>query len=162
MKKTLFLHIINHIFCGCRWWKAKRFCLRCCGFKIGKNVRVVGPIYCTGHLSIGNNTYIGPFFKITGNGFVTLGENIDIAPEVTIGTGSHKVGEPTHRAGEGLTSDVTIGNGCWICQQATIVAGERVIISDGIVIGARSLVLKSLLAPGLYVGIPAKFKKAYK
>lgn len=158
MKKRFFLWCINKFLIGTRFFKTKARLLRFCGFSLGNNVRLVGPIFCTADLVIGDNVWIGAFFKATGNGTVHIGNNVDIAPEVTIGTGSHLIGDETHRAGFGFNKDVIIGNGCWIGQQTYILAGSN--ISDGIVCGARSVVIHNLDTPnGLYVGHPAKLKR---
>lgn len=158
MKKRVFIWCINKFLTGTKFFKVKSRLLRFCGFTIGKNVKLVGPIFCSGNLVIGDNAWIGAFFKVTGNGTVHIGNNVDIAPEVTIGTGSHFIGDENHRAGFGFNKDVTIGNGCWIGQQSYILAGSN--ISDGIVCGARSVVIHDLDTPnGLYVGHPAKLKR---
>ena len=158
MKRRLCIWLINKFLAGRECFKTKARLLRLCGFTVGDNVRLVGPVFCSGNLVLGDNVWIGAFFKVTGNGNVQIGNNVDIAPEVTIGTGTHEIGDETHRAGPGMNKDVTIGDGCWIGQQTYILAGSN--IASGIVCGARSVVIKDLDTPnGLYVGHPAQLKR---
>jgi virginiamycin A acetyltransferase len=53
-----------------------------------------------------------------------------------------------------LNSSITIGNDVWIGRSVSIMPG--VIISDGCVVGANSLVTKKLEPFGVYAGTPAK------
>lgn len=59
------------------------------GYRIGKGSKVVGPIECLGQFECGENCWIGKNLKINGNGTVKIGNNCDIAPEVTFQTGGH-------------------------------------------------------------------------
>jgi len=130
--------------------------LKLMGIKIGKGIRLVGPIYINygTELSIGDNTFIGMNFAIRGNGNVKIGNNCDIAPDVMCLTGTHNIGNHAHRAGDGYCSDVVVGDGCWICARSTIMGS--VTIGDGCVIGACSFVNKSVEPDELVAGVPAK------
>lgn len=157
MKKRLMIWTINKFFTGTRFYKTKRTLLKWAGFKIGKNVRVVGPMFCTGNLIVGDNTFIGAFFKVTGGKDVTIGKNVDISPEVTLSTGSHEIGDITHRAGPGKSNPIEIGDGCWICSRVLILSGTK--ITPGAVVAAGSVVTKNIDTPDLYAGVPAIYKK---
>ena len=55
-----------------------------------------------------------------GNGTVVIGNNCDIAPDVTFLTGGHQIGNAERRAGAGETYQITVGSGVWIGARATI------------------------------------------
>ena len=95
------LFLVNHVFAGSkpRYFGIKRRLLNSIGFEIGAGTRVVGPIECTGRLKVGKDCWIGKNLKVNGNGSVVIGDNCDIAPEVTFQTGGHKIGDPSRRAG---------------------------------------------------------------
>lgn len=157
MRKRVALWFLNSFLCGTRLYKFKRLVLRMGGIKVAEGARVVGPLFCTTELEIGRDSFVGAFFKATGNGHVFIGERCDIAPEVTMSTGSHQIGPEERRAGVGITDDVRVGDGSWIGQRALLLAG--VSIPPSTVIAAGAVVLKPLPVSGLYAGVPAILKK---
>ena len=132
----------------------------------GENVVIYEPanLYnCT----LGDNVFVGPFVEIQGNTqigadskiqshtficeYVTLGARCFIGHGVMFANDMFREGKPnTDRNSWGRISignDVSIGSG------ATILA---VTICDGAVIGAGSVVTKSITEKGAYAGNPAK------
>lgn len=140
-----------------RLYGFKAFLLRLRGFDIGTNVRVVSSVKIKlRSLSIGDNSFIGhETLIIGGNAFVQIGRNVDIAPRCLIITGTHKIGGTVHRAGEGESCDIIIGDGTWIGAHSTILGGVH--IGRGCVIGAGSLVREDVEDNSLVAGVPAKF-----
>ena len=59
------------------FFEAKSRLLNSIGYHIGKGTRIVGPIEANGHLTIGENCWIGKNLRINGNGYVV---NQSIAP----------------------------------------------------------------------------------
>ena len=106
-------------------------------------------------MSIGAGTFIGRAFSCEGIGHITIGKNCDLAPQVTILTGTHEFGDQNRRAGKGITTDVSIGDGCWIGACSIILPG--VCIGKGCIIGAGAVVTKDVPDNMRAVGIPAKF-----
>lgn len=147
---------INHFLRFNGAWGIKRGLLRMTGMKIGKGTRIVGPLridICS-NVTIGEDCWIGRNFAVHGNADVTIGDRCDIAPEVTFATGTHKVGGPERRAGEGYCQPIHVGNGCWLGIRAVLLAG--VSIGDGNIIGAGAVLTRSTEANALYAGSPAK------
>jgi len=160
IKRIIAIKIINIFFCGTRFFGIKRSLLKFANIKCGNNVRLVGPIYIgnVAHLSVGNNVWIGTKFSIYGNGKVEIEDNIDIAPEVSVLTGSHEISDAAeHRAGKGKIQSVKICNGCWIGTRATIMGDTTV--HAGSVVGACSLVNKDICENSVVAGVPAKLIK---
>lgn len=149
-------YCVNKRYCGTlpRYFEKKRKLLNSIGYELEEGVKIVGPLFCTGKLKVGKDTWIGRNFTVHGNGTVTIGKNCDIAPEVVMQTGGHEIGNATRRAGEGFNKDINVGNGCWIGVRATVLGGVN--IGDGSVIGACTLVNKNIESNTLAAGVPAK------
>lgn len=158
--RILCIWCINHLFSCTRFFKFKRFLLNFSGIHVGEGTKIDGPLYIgtTAKLKIGQNCWIGKDFEILGNGSVTIGDKCDIAPKVVFATGSHKISnDPSRRAGEGISFDICVEDGCWIGVRTTIVG--NVTIGSGSVVGACSLVNKNICQNGLCFGVPAKVNK---
>jgi maltose O-acetyltransferase len=106
-------------------------------------------------LSVDDNTFIGHETLIEGgDALVKIGKNIDIAPRCTIITGTHEIGDSTHRAGRGKSERIIIGDGTWVGANSTILGG--VCIGQGCVIAAGSLIHENIDDNRLVAGVPAK------
>lgn len=119
-----------------------------------------------GHVSIETGTTIQR--RATVNGNVVIGRECILAPNVFISSGTHpfrahpnlSIREQERRiaAGtlkfEGLDRPIVIGNDCWF--GANVVVCPGVTVGDGCVVGANSVVTKSLDARGIYAGAPAR------
>ena len=148
------LFLVNRIYVGTKHYKTKRKLLNAIGYSIGDGTKVVGPIEVYGNLTVGKDCWIGKNLKINGNGSVTIGDNCDIAPEVTFLTGGHKIGTHERRAGEGESYNITVGNGVWIGARSTLL--NNITIGTSSVVAACSCVVKSVAPNTLVAGVPAK------
>ena len=151
---------ITNLFKGMHFFAVKRFFLNLSpGIRIGKNTKIVGPIWAgtVSNINIGCNTFINREFSIEGNGRITIGNSVDIGPNVRILTGGHLIGESRHRAGEGISYEVEIQDGCWIGACSTILGNS--VIGQGCVVGAVTLVNKNCPANSLIVGHPGIVKR---
>jgi maltose O-acetyltransferase len=110
-------------------------------------------------IHIGARTHVGFNTKFIGsNGtLIFLGDDCDIAPEVTFLTGTHEIGGQQRRAANGKALPIEIGDGCWIGARSIILPG--VVIGKGSVIAAGSVVTQSFAANLLIAGVPAEIKK---
>lgn len=166
--KKVYLHIkrkyvffcVNKLYAGTKHFKKKTKLLRSIRYKIGDNTKIVGPLFITGNLILGNNCWVGAFFKILGNGNVIIGDNCDIAPEVCFLTGGHEIGDCTRRAGNGEIYTISVGNGTWIGARSIFV--KNIQIGDANVIACGSVVHTNTPANCLIAGVPAKIKKEYQ
>ncbi len=139
-----------------RLYRFKAFLLRLRGFQIGDNVRVVSSVEIKlRYLSVGDNTFVGhQTLIIGGDAPVRIGRNVDLAPRCVIITGTHEMGDSTHRAGKGKSEGIVIGDGTWIGVDSTILGGVR--IGQGCVIAAGSLVREDVEDNCLVAGVPAQ------
>ncbi|KQK27502.1 acyltransferase [Chryseobacterium aquaticum] len=160
---TVVLHIYNNLAMflpETKFFRFKNFLLKFAGVKIGKNVRICSSakILGNGTLSIGNDTWIGHQCLIISSSNISIGSNIDIAPRVYIGTGTHIIDlKSDNIAGEGLSKDIIIGSGSWIGVNTTILPG--VAIGEKNIIAAGSVVAKSTESNNMYGGVPTKLIK---
>lgn len=154
IKNRIIWFLVNHVYVGTKFFGIKRCLLRKLGMEIGEDTKVVGPVFCSGDLIVGRNCWLGKNLVINGNGKVFIGDNCDIAPEVTFLTGSHKIGKKERRAGEGYNDDIIVKEGSWIGARSTVLSG--VAISSGAVVAACSCVVSNIEENSMVGGVPAK------
>lgn len=154
LKRMGAMFLVNHILAGPRCFHAKRRLLRFVGYEIGDGTRVVGPLFCTGTLRIGRDSWIGRNFTLEGNGLVEIGDCCDVAPGVTFLTGGHRIGGPDRRAGTGETYEIHVGDGTWIGAHAVL--GKSVTVGKGAVIAACACVMSDVSENTLVGGVPAR------
>ncbi len=144
-----------------RWFKLKHILLRLASIDIKSGASVNGGCKFLGRggISIGNSTWIGPFctFYSHIDAAIIIGNRCDIAPEVSFVTGSHELGSPSRRAGLGFAKPIHIGDGCWIGVRSVILGG--VVIGEGAMIAAGSVVTRNVAKNSMVGGVPARFIK---
>ena len=91
---------------------------------------------------------------VNGNGTVTIGDNVDIGPEVTFQTGGHEIGDKDRRAGKGALYAQSVGDGTWIGGRATIL--KNTAIGSGSVVAGCACVTKDVPDNVIVGGVPAK------
>ena len=106
------------------------------------------------NISIGKGTYINQNCYFNNFAKISIGENCFLAPNVSLITPTHEIGDSEKRAGNFYAKEVNIEDGVWVGANVTIMPGVQV--GKGCVIGAGSVVTKDCQPNGLYVGIPAK------
>lgn len=143
-----------------RAFRLKRGLFRWAGAKIGHNVRICSSaiIIGSGELEIGDSTWIGHRVMLVASSSIKIGKNVDVAPNVFIGNGTHEVTPDGERIADiEVTKDVVIGDGCWLCANSAILPG--VTIGKKCVVAAGAVVTKSFDDLKLIAGIPAEAKK---
>lgn len=109
-----------------------------------------------GDIAIGDNCSVNPFVIIYGHGGVRIGNGVRIAAHSVIIPANHNVsvgGTPLYRSGVSAKG-ITIGNDVWIGSGARILDG--VCIASNAVVGAGSVVTKSVPAHATVAGVPAR------
>lgn len=104
---------------------------------------------------IGNNVLVNQRCIIRKN--VRIGNNVDIAPNVSLMTDTHEIGDENRRAGESKYPPIVIEDGCWIGANTIILGGATV--GFGTIIGAGAVVTSNCEPNSLYVGVPARLVK---
>lgn len=137
--------------------------LRCCGAKIGANVRISSSAKFLGGgvLEIGDDVWIGSddMIHAVARASIKIGNCCDLGPGVIILTGSHKI-DPigVHIAGEGTSADVEVGDGCWLGARSMLLPGvklpRKTLVAAGAVVTRSPIEEQTLIA-----GIPAQAKR---
>lgn len=146
--------LLNHVYAGTNQFEKKRRILIKLGHKAGEGTKIVGPLICTGRLTVGANCWIGKNFTVNGNGSVVIGDNCDIGPEVTFQTGGHEIGDASRRAGKGIICSQSVGNGTWIGGGSTVLGSTA--IGNGCVVAGCACVTRDVPDNTLVGGVPAK------
>ena len=161
--KTSVLYFANCIFRmlpETKCFGLKRGLLRLSGAKIGSNVRICSSVMIigAGELTIGDNTWIGHQCLISASSSIKIGKNVDIAPNVYIGNGTHEITpEKEIIASIELAKDIVIKDGCWLCAGCMVLPG--VSIGSKCVVAAGSVVTRSFGTMKLLAGVPASIKR---
>ena len=111
---------------------------------------------------IGDHCIIGYHFTILNASKVELGKDVLIASHVIITSENHSIDpecELPYMNQPLQSKPVTIGDGCWIGEKVCILPG--VSIGKKCIIGAGSIVTKSIPDYCIAVGNPAKVIKKY-
>ena len=123
---------------------------------MGKDIWIEPPF----HMAYGSNVHIGDYFYANFNLVIVddidvyIGNNVMIAPNVTITPTGHPVDPVLRRPGNQFSIPVRIGNDVWIGSNAVILPG--VTIGDNSVIGAGSVVTHDIPANVVAVGNPCR------
>lgn len=135
--------------------------------RVGKHVSVDINFHCEcgKHIFIGNKVVINMNCTFLDDNYITIGDNVLIAPNVQLYTATHPL-EASDRFVENWDEQsgelffrtkalpITIGNDVWIGGGVIVLPG--VTIGDNCVIGAGSVVTKSIPSNSLAVGNPCK------
>ncbi|SHJ21084.1 sugar O-acetyltransferase [Bacteroides stercorirosoris] len=119
------------------------------------------------NIHIGNQVIINMNCTFLDNGAINIGDNVMIAPDVKIYTATHSVvfsermpvrSNPKASVCDTIACPVTIESGVWIGGGAVILPG--VTVGRNSVIGAGSVVTKSIPANSIAVGNPCRVIKS--
>lgn len=133
--------------------------------ELGEGSFLQGPIafHYGRHTKIGKNFFANFHFTVQDDAEVTIGDNCNFGPNVTIVTPVHPMlpDERRHmKTAEGeikhlcYAKPVHIGNDCWFGASVTVCPG--VTIGDNCVIGAGSVVTRDIPSGSFAAGVPCK------
>ena len=124
--------------------------------KTGKYVHIEAPFHCDYgyNIEVGENFFANYNLTVLDVGLVRIGNNAQIAPNVSIYTAGHPVHPESRNSGYEYGIAITIGDNVWIGGNAVIMPG--VTIGDNVVIGAGSIVTKDLPSNVIAAGNPCR------
>lgn len=126
---------------------------------IGEGYRIIQPnvcIYDAEYLTMGERVTLNDNSYLECSGEIVIGNDVMIGHGVSILSNSHRfenVDIPMNCQGEDF-GKIVIGSNVWIGAKVTILPG--VIIGNGAIIGAHSLVNKNVLPNEIVAGTPAR------
>lgn len=125
-------------------------------FGKSENAFVNPPFYCDygSHIEVGKNFFANYNCTILDVAKVIIGDNCQLAPNVSIYTAGHPVHPETRNSGYEYGIKVTIGDNVWIGGNTVICPGVHV--GDNVVIGAGSVVTKDIPDMVIAAGNPCK------
>ena len=137
-------------------WDRKAELLKNILGKTGENVHINAPFHCDYgyNIEVGDNFFSNYNLTILDVAKVRIGDNAQIAPNVSIYTAGHPIHPDSRNSGYEYGIDVTIGDNVWIGGNAVIMPG--VTIGDNVVIGAGSVVTKDLPDNVIAAGNPCR------
>ena len=137
-------------------WDRKTELLKNILGKTGENVHINAPFHCDYgyNIEVGENFFANYNLIILDVAKVKIGDNAQIAPNVSIYTAGHPIHPDSRNSGYEYGIDVTIGDNVWIGGNAVIMPG--VIIGNNVVIGAGSVVTKDLPDNVVAIGNPCR------
>lgn len=124
--------------------------------KTGKNCIVFPPFHCDlgFNIEVGDNFFANYNFTALDVGKIIIGDNVFIAPNVSIYTAGHPIHPDARNSMYEYGIEVKIGSDCWIGGSSVICPG--VTIGDGVVIGAGSVVTKDIPSGVVAAGNPCR------
>ena len=124
--------------------------------KTGERIHIEAPFRCDYgyNIEVGENFYANYNLTILDVGRVTIGDNAQIAPNVSIYTAGHPVHPDSRNSGYEYGIDITIGDNVWIGGNTVILPGVR--IGDNAVIGAGSVVTEDIPDNVIAAGNPCR------
>ena len=127
--------------------------------KTGENFQFIQPFYCDygSNIEIGENFFVNFNFTVLDEAKVTIGNNVFIAPNVSIYTACHPINPAERNTMVEYALPVKIGDNVWIGGNVTIIPG--ITIGSNVTIGAGSVVVKDIPDNCVAVGNPCRVTK---
>jgi acetyltransferase-like isoleucine patch superfamily enzyme len=130
-----------------RWERAAKL-----GF--GKGTSIYHSSYVYGDVTVGKNTWIGPFTILDGTGKLKIGSHCSISAGVQIYTHDTVQWAITGGKAHYGYAPVRIGNRCYLGPNAVVSMGVK--IGTGAIVAANSVVLSDVPARSKVFGCPAR------
>lgn len=125
------------------------------GVPLPESVTIYPPFFTEYGLgtTFGKNVFVNQGCTFMDHGGIRIGDNVMIAPKVSLITGGHPL--PLTERREYVTSaPITIEDDVWIGAAAVVTQG--VVIGEGSVVAAGAVVTRDVPAHTLVAGVPAR------
>ena len=122
----------------------------------GEGFVLTPPFYCDhgNKICFGNHFYANTDLTILDENYVTFGDNVYVAPHVSIYTAGHPIDAKVRNTDLEYAKPVTIGSDVWI--GGNVVINPGVTIGNNVVIGSGSVVTKDIPDRVIAAGNPCR------
>ncbi len=143
-------------------WIAARSVIKVCGggaIRIGRNCEIHPYsmiLTYGGAIEIGDNCSLNPFAIVYGHGGVRIGNSVRIAAHTVIVPANHNPpsdGVPLHLSGA-TGKGIVIDDNVWLGAGCRVLDGVH--LSRNVIVGAGSVVTRSVPENATVVGVPAR------
>ena len=123
---------------------------------VGEGTVVRSPLFVDygAHLRIGAGCFVNVGLVALDVAAITLGDHVQVGPNVQLLTPTHPVDRDLRRAGWEAAEPITVEDDVWLGGGVVVLPG--VTIGAGTVVGAGAVVTRSLPADVVAVGNPAR------
>ncbi|MDO9542877.1 MAG: acyltransferase, partial [Kiritimatiellia bacterium] len=127
------------------------------GARMKHGVYLDTEVAATGYIRIGKRVYIGAGCCLHGHEGLEIGDDSLLAQNITITPYSHSFDNPekTVYSQGGIQKKIVIGRDCYLGMNVCVVCTAEN-IGEGSVVGAGSVVVRSIPPYAIAVGVPAK------
>ena len=127
---------------------------------LGEDAEIRPPLYCDyGYqIRVGARTFINVGLVALDCAAITIGEDVQIGPNVQLLTPTHPLDAELRRAKWEAAKPITIGDNVWLGGGVIVLAG--VTVGENTVVGAGAVVTKDLPANVVAVGNPARVSRS--
>lgn len=147
---------LNHFVASIPFWSIRKLFYLMYGMKLGPHAKIAmkAVIMRPSRISIGKNTVINEYVLLDGRDGLEIGENTSISMYTKIYSGTHISDSPSF---EYIGKKTVVKNNCWLGTACIIMPGSQV--NDFAIIGANSVFKGEASEKGIYVGVPAVYKR---
>jgi len=127
-----------------------------CDIEDGVLFKITQPFSGLNYIQLGDNVFVGADCQFNSSTQIILGNDCLIASNTTFVDTGHENALGTLIREQPCTFEkIVLGNDVWVGTHCSILKG--VTIGDGSIIGAGSVVNKSIPANQIWAGVPAKY-----
>lgn len=152
------VHIAQKRFNESEFWQDKGALeeLKTCFAHASEDMVLTPPVYFDhgDRISFGSHFYANTGLTILDENYVTFGDNVYLAPHVSIYTAGHPIDAEIRNTDVEYAKPVTIGSNVWIGRNVVINPG--VTIGSNVVIGSGSVIVKDIPSNTIAAGNPCK------